>query len=91
MKRAIIRGWLQEIVDEYKCNPHEFWESSNFPITFERAFEGRQIQVEIDILESTPEYFHISFSANAGGLSAYFPIGTDIIVKKESMKDNTAK
>jgi len=90
MKRSTLRRWLNELVSEYESKPYKYWETVTFPITFERVFEGKEVQVEIHVLESTPEYLHIDFSADAGGLSAYFPVGTDIIVnrnKEESEKD----
>lgn len=81
-KRPFLRRCLKEIVTEYESKPHEYWEKVSFPVTFERIFEGKEIQVEIDTLESTPEYLHISFSVFGGLLSAYCPVGTDIIVKR---------
>lgn len=81
-KRPFLRRCLQEIVAEYESKPYEYWEIVSFPLTFERIFEDKEIQVEIDILESTPEYLHISFSVFGGWLSAYCPVGTDIIVRK---------
>ena len=83
MKRSALKCWLRELTGEYENKPHEYWDKVSFPICFERTYAGRSIQVTIHILESTPEYLHIGFSADAGGLSAYFPVGTDIIVNKK--------
>jgi hypothetical protein len=67
---------------EYEAKPYEYWQSLSFPLAFEREFDSYVIQFTISMLESTPEYVHIGFSADGGGLSAYLPVGSDIIVKK---------
>jgi hypothetical protein len=53
------------------------------PIVFERTLEGKSIQVEINMVESTPEYRELDVWASGGGLSAYFPSGKGFVVKKE--------
>ena len=82
MKRSIIRRYLQQVVGEYESKSYDYWQSLSSTVAFEREFDSHNIQFEIDVLESTPEYVHIGFSADAGGFSAYFPVGADIIVKK---------
>jgi hypothetical protein len=89
MKRSALKRCVREIVAEYESKPYDYWDTVTFPLTFERVFEGREIQVEIDILESTPEYLNIDFSVFAGGLSAYFPVGTNIIINKTKKTDKT--
>jgi hypothetical protein len=87
MKRSNLRRYLKEIVAEYESKPYDYWQSVALPITFERQFGSKYIQFEIHMLELTPEYVHIGFSADAGGISAYFPVGADIIVTKPDSAD----
>jgi hypothetical protein len=82
MKRSKLRRYLKEIVAEYESKPYDYWQSVDLPIAFEREFDSQNIQFEIHVLESTPGYIHIGFSADAGGISAYFPVGSDIMVRK---------
>jgi len=90
MKRAKIRYYLEQVVDEYRKKPYAFWQTVTFPIVFERLLDSQRITFEIHALESTPEYFHIGFSAGTCGFSAYFPVGfgADIIIKKEKGTNN---
>ena len=91
MKRSIIRRYLDQVVGEYESKPYDYWKSLSETIAFEREFDSHNIQFEIYLLESTPEYVHIGFSADAGGFSAYFPVGTDIIVKKTNSTAGAGK
>ena len=86
MRRKDLKRVLEEIVEEYKKRPYEFWESADFPITFERKAQEKEIQIEIDILESTPDYLDIDFTASSGWYSSYCPVGIGILVKKPSGK-----
>ncbi|MHC4462385.1 MAG: hypothetical protein ACYS6W_03445 [Planctomycetota bacterium] len=80
-----IKRCLRELVREYESKPYEYWEKVSLPLTFERAFEGRNVQVEIDILESTPEYLQIGISVDAGWRSFFYPFGQSMIVEKEKV------
>lgn len=78
-----IKRCLRELTAEYKCKPYDYWDTVDMPITFERAFEGKEVQVEIHVLESTPEYLQIGISVDAGWRSFFYPFGQSFIVEKK--------
>ena len=51
---------------------------------YEVQFESKSYQVEVEILENTPEYVNVSISVDDGTLPAsIFPLGHIFIRKKE--------
>ena len=79
-----VKRCLRGLVEEYKSKPYEYWEKASLPLTFERVFEGRTVQVEIHILESTPEYLQIGISVDTGWRSFFYPFGESIIIEKDA-------
>ena len=77
-----VKRCVATLIQEYKNKPLEFWEGADFPITFERSFESKVVQVEIDLLESTPEYLQVGIIVGAGWRSWFYPFGKTIIVQK---------
>jgi hypothetical protein len=78
-----VKLCLRELMVEYKDKPYDYWETVEMPITFERVFEGKVVQVEIHVLESTPEYLQIGISVDAGRRSLFYPFGQSFIVEKK--------
>lgn len=77
-----IKRCLRELTIEYKSKPYEYWEKASLPLTFERIFEGKNVQVEIHTLESSDEYLQIGISVDAGWRSFFYPFGQSFIIKK---------
>ena len=77
-----IKRCLSQLLEEYEAKPCEYWAAVDWPITFEKVFEGYNIQVEIHILESTSEYLQIGISVDAGWRSFFYPFGKSFIVEK---------
>ena len=51
---------------------------------YEVQFESKNYQVEVELLENTPEYVNVSISVDDGTLPAsIFPLGHNFIRKKE--------
>jgi len=73
--RAVLNRCADEIAADVQQKPYEYWydhwTEHDEPITFERVFEGRELQVEIHDLELKPEYVHIDVSVDDGRWSAY--------------------
>ena len=78
-----IKRCLQDLMAEYKSKPYDYWENVDMPITFERVFEGREVQIEIHVLESEPEYLQIGISVDAGWRSFFYPFGQTFLVEKK--------
>lgn len=54
---------------------------------YEVQFESKSYQVEVELLENTPEYVNVSISVDDGSLPAsIFPLGYNIVRKKEISK-----
>ena len=85
--KPLLKRFLREVVADYESKPYEYWETITLPITFERVFEGKEVQAEIHMLESEAEYRHISISVDEGFLFGYRPVGTSIIIQKDDKED----
>ena len=85
--RLLLKRFLREVVADYESKPYEYWDTVTLPITFERVFEGKEIQAEIDMIESEPKYRHIGISVDEGFLFGYSPVGASIIIQKDNKAD----
>lgn len=81
MKRKRLTQYAQEIAAELIGRKYDGLVDEEFPITYESALEGEQVQVEIDLLERTQEYLHLVVQASCGWLSELIPSHADIIVR----------
>ena len=82
MKRALWKRCASVIAGEIEGEPYAHWASTEFPVTFERVFEGKELQVELNMLEHEEEYIHIGIAVDDGGLGAYWPVSTSVIIRK---------
>ena len=83
MPMLFVKRCLESLVKEYERKPPEYWEAVSFPLNFERIFEGKVVQVEIEDVERTPEYDLISICVSAGWRSLFYPFGRIIRVSKK--------
>ena len=52
--------------------------------TYEIEFENKMYQVEVEILENTEKYVHVSVAVDDGGwLGSFSPLSTSFICEKE--------
>ena len=86
-KRAFFKQCACQIAAECEQKPYEHWMAADFPITFDRDFDGQMLQVEIIQLEAHPEYVHLLVSVDDGGLSAFAPPSTSTIIRKSAPTD----
>ena len=82
MRRSLLKKIAKEIAAEYQKYSYDYWFSVELPITFEREYKGRIIQVEIHVLEFQKDYVKIGVSVDGGGLSAFFPACYGFIIEK---------
>lgn len=85
--RALFKRCAGEIALECEQQSYDHWVAADFPVTFDREFEGKQLQVEIVLLESTPEYVHLLVSVDDGGVWAYVPPSVSTIIRKPGSED----
>jgi hypothetical protein len=82
MKRDLFKRCAGQIAEECEQRSYEDWLAADFPVVFERTFEGIDVQVEILLLESTPEYVHLMVSVDDGGVWAYAPPSQSTIIRR---------
>ena len=72
---AEIKRWSQKSCDELRVELHDGAE-------YEVNFDSVAHQVEVEILEDTPEYVHVSVAVDDGALpAAIFPASRDFLRK----------
>ncbi len=77
------RNVLKLVIDEYSIKPFAELGEMVFPQIRTYTVEQKAYQVEIDKLESTNEYIHISVGVSAGGISNYLPFSHSFLVYKD--------
>jgi len=83
MKRQDLLACAKEIAQDIERRPYDYWASKDNPIVLEKAYQFESVQIEIQVLELEDTYIHLGISADTGkGLSAYFPPGTSVVIKK---------
>lgn len=80
----VFRHCVERVAAEIEEKPYEHWVEQDYPITYECNFEGRNLQVEINDLEIEPDYVHLGISVDDGGWSAFHPLSTSVIVRREA-------
>ncbi len=85
-KRDLFKRCARQIARECEQRSYDHWVGADFPVVFERSFEGTQVQVEIELLESTPEYVHVLVSVDDGGIWACAPPSESTIIRKGAQR-----
>lgn len=83
MKRAELREFLIQVVQEVEAQPFDYWVGQDFPVVWERQHQGQTLQIEIDRLELTDAYIHLGISADDGTLrNSLVPASTSTMIQK---------
>jgi hypothetical protein len=83
MKRTELDRHLAQLADRVGSKPFGYRAAQVFPVTWEEAYRGRWIQVEVERLELTEGYIHLPVAAEDGTWpSAYAPNSTSAIIRK---------
>ena len=85
--RALFKRCAEQIAQECEQRPYDHWVAADFPVTFDRELEGKQLQVEIVLLESTADYIHLLVSVDDGGVWAYVPPSVSTIIRRTQTED----
>ena len=85
MKRSELREKLQLTLREWERRTCEELSQIRFPIVIEHgASDGDDYwDAELDLLEDTLEYLHISVAVSDGRWSAFVPLTDSFLVRKE--------
>jgi|GEM_PF-4551856 len=83
MKRKDLTRCAQEIATTLHDASYDDWATKSYPLTYEHEFEGKSVQVEIQLLEKKENYLQLLVSVYNGGLSAYNPPGILAIISNE--------
>jgi hypothetical protein len=84
MQRKQLKQALAEITMEIQKLPFDHWEKTPFPVVSSRLYQGKEVMVEVDLLTKKADYLEIGVSVYGDDLlSPYFPVGTNIVVKRD--------
>ena len=79
---AEIKRWSEKSDEELRSKLSELR-------VYEVEFESKQHQVEVELLESTPDYLHVSISVDDGTVASLLPI-TGSFIRPVSYEDEIA-
>lgn len=83
MKRQDLLACAKEMAQDIERRPYSYWASKEYPVVLEKVYHGESVQIEIQALELKDAYIHLGISVDTGkGLSAYFPAGTSVVIRK---------
>lgn len=84
MKRSRWKQYAAQLACELEAKPYEHWVAAakGLPDSFTRDFNGEVLQIELDVLEIDPDYVHIGISIDDGGLSAFVPVTTSALIRR---------
>lgn len=84
MTRAVAKIAVNEIADVFvnAIGKRSFQEE--LPVIKRFRWQGEDVDVEIDVLENTPEYINLVFSISAGKIGTYFPVSANRVVRYDS-------
>ncbi len=82
MKREDLKSHVKKIIDEYSQKSYSELSAQQYPIIYEYVEDEQRFNVEIQCLEATNEYVHISIAVSSGGVSSYLPATGSVIVYK---------
>ena len=75
---------LKAEIDEWAALPFDAIKARLQQVcAYERGEAPNQYQVEVQLLESTPEYLHVGIGVDDGGWSAFKPLSTSFLVHRD--------
>lgn len=83
MKRSILKSYARAIAEDAETKSYDYWRSQDFPVTYEEVRNGREIQVEIVLLEDKPDYLHLHVGVSGDWLSDYIPACYGAMIRRE--------
>jgi len=80
-RRSTLKRCAQQIADRISARGYSFWSQRADLWVFQCMFEGSELQVEVEVLESTEEYALVMVAVDDGGLLwGFFPAATSFRV-----------
>jgi hypothetical protein len=84
MERTKLKQLASVLANQVIEKPFEYWAGQDYPITWEQEHEGCVVQVEIERLELTDDFIHLTIGVDNGAWpSAFVPASADVIVTRE--------
>jgi hypothetical protein len=84
MKRNQLVRCLESELDEWtKISFGELKARLKEACAYERGEPPNQYQVEVQLLESTPEYLHISIGVDSGFLRSFKPLAASFVLFRD--------
>ena len=82
-RRFPLKDYFDRRLSELEAKPYAHWVAQDFPITWGDVFEGEEVEGEIDLLESEPEYVHLLLDVAVGGWNGRHVSTSTIIERTE--------
>jgi len=79
---AEIKRWSEKSYEELRSQLSEL-------VVYEVEFDSKQHQIEVELLESTPDYLHVLISVDDGTLASLRPM-TGSFIRQASHRDEIA-
>jgi len=87
MKKEYLRRALQAEVDAQALKSYDEFMQLDEEIVHEKGRGDNWYQVEVQVLEKTEEYVHVSVSVDDGGWRAFFPLTRSFLIYKDGRVD----
>jgi hypothetical protein len=84
MERRQLARCLESELDEWTRIPFkDLRDRLKNVCAYERGEAPNRYQVEVQLLESTPEYLHVSIGVDSGFLTAFKPLSASFLVFRD--------
>ena len=91
MERVALMRCLEHELDEWTKIPLDELNARLKDVcAYERGEPPNQYQVEVQLLESTPEYVHVSIGVDSGMRTAFKPLSASFLVFRDGRVDRPA-
>jgi hypothetical protein len=91
MERVALMRCLEHELDEWTMTPFDELKAKLKDVcAYERGEPPNQYQVEVQLLESTPEYVHVWIGVDSGTLRAFKPLSASFLVFRDGRVDRPA-
>ncbi len=74
MRRMDLKRDAELVAAEARAKTYSFWDSAKLPIIYERSFEGRMVQVRIDMLWRTDEGINLYVAVSGDNTTSRRPV-----------------
>ena len=79
----LLKRYLHKLAEEVRQKPYDYWTKQQSTIAYEEVYEGQETQVEVFVLQVTPQYVHVAINASISPLGWWDHEGIDVFIDKK--------